>query len=151
MWRFSLLRGCHIDICLSEIFIFLMKSVYIFFQYFGYNMSLKHGALIILGVSCCNVLYRSQSTSFPSSSSQVTTSAAAATSLLDFEDLLGLNTYEVSTPAPSSLNLKTKPSLVAQAFQRKWGQLAVASTLVRYCISLMCALTKRNLAYRAFS
>ncbi|KAG0560601.1 hypothetical protein M758_10G187600 [Ceratodon purpureus] len=74
-----------------------------------------------------------RSTSSPSSTSQVTsTSAAAATSLLDFEDLLGLNTYEVSTPALFSLKLKTKPSLVAQAFQRKWGQLAVALTLVRF-------------------
>lgn len=73
---------------------------------------------------------RSQSAAFPTPTPQVaTTPAATSTSLLDFDDLLGLNTYDVSTPAPSSLKLKAKPSLDPQAFQRKWGQLAVASTV----------------------
>lgn len=88
-----------------------------------------------LGVNCCSLLCRSQSSSFSTSTSQATTtSAAAANSLLDFEDLLGLNTYEASIPVPTSLKLKVKPSLVAQAFQRKWSQLAVASTLVRFSV-----------------
>jgi hypothetical protein len=84
----------------------------------------------LTGFESSSAAPRSQSSSFSTSTSHTTTtSSAAATSLLDFEDLLGLNIYETSTPARTSLKLKVKPSLVAQAFQRKWGQLAVASTL----------------------